>query len=538
MFCHYCGAKLVKSARFCSKCGTPVPDEIQDEMKLEQGIPAPVTAPAAEPVLKAAPAEAPSAPVFTPAPVPEPQPAFTAPVAAPAMPAAPEPEPIKTVIEEPVKKEPETAPVFKTEEKEPVKEEHVIKAEPFAPVTSLSFAEPAIVRPIEPEKPAEPEKTEEPKEPEKIKEFEAEKKTEPVRSFETEKKPEPAVYRAPAPEKIVLPVAVTEKQIREQETVTLRSDALIEPLYLKLATSMKDGMRLKLTNAKLYPGENGAERVLVVALSVKEDEKPKLPLVEHVVDVRVTNAQIRAGETVALTDPELTNPLVLNLKPAMKDGMRLKFPNVELSPAQNGTKRLLIARIVVTDGMRTSYYNSPAVEKKPEPVRQTPQARPAQPAQKPAQTAQRPAQPVQRTSQPVRQSEPVRKTVSFAPASLACSFQLAESGSLKTGFHLGGADEAGTIEVAPSAISIYKKSKMVGAAFGVIGSMIEGKGRAFATVRPQDITSFEKNARGGRLFENFDYMIRLKDGRLLKLSFATRHPEKDLYAVDRFLSQV
>ena len=36
MFCHYCGAKLIDGARFCSKCGTRVPEEIFREMEAEE----------------------------------------------------------------------------------------------------------------------------------------------------------------------------------------------------------------------------------------------------------------------------------------------------------------------------------------------------------------------------------------------------------------------------------------------------------------------------------------------------------------------
>lgn len=64
MFCHLCGGKLVSGARFCSRCGAPVPLEIVEEMTA-----APVPSTTAEP----APAPV-SAPVPEPAPQPEPAP--------------------------------------------------------------------------------------------------------------------------------------------------------------------------------------------------------------------------------------------------------------------------------------------------------------------------------------------------------------------------------------------------------------------------------------------------------------------------------
>ena len=47
----------------------------------------------------------------------------------------------------------------------------------------------------------------------------------------------------------------------------------------------------------------------------------------------------------------------------------------------------------------------------------------------------------------------------------------------KTGCQFGGTDDEGTVEISPSEMTIYKKSKAVGLAFGAIGSAIAGKGK-------------------------------------------------------------
>ncbi len=105
----------------------------------------------------------------------------------------------------------------------------------------------------------------------------------------------------------------------------------------------------------------------------------------------------------------------------------------------------------------------------------------------------------------------------------------------KTGFQFGGTDDEGTVEISPSEMTIYKKSKAVGLAFGAIGSAIAGKGKPFASIRPANIASYEKNLRNGR-FQ--DYRIHLRDGRLLKLSFVSMQLSSLLSAADAFLSQV
>ena len=151
-----------------------------------------------------------------------------------------------------------------------------------------------------------------------------------------------------------------------------------------------------------------------------------------------------------------------------------------------------------------------------------------------ASASARPA--AQPTNNPSR-TQPVqpRKAVSFAPVEAKCAFQLCLERELKTGYHFGGNDEEGNVDIAPSQLTLYKKSKAVGLAFGAIGSAIEGKGKRFAAVRPGEIASHEKVMKNGR-FQ--DYRVHLKDGRILKLAFIERKLEPILYAMDQFLSQV
>ena len=457
MFCHYCGAKLVEGARFCSKCGTRVPEEILREMETEEK-PQAVTAETA-PGVPVKPEES----VAEPAPEPE-QESTLKPESEPEPTLKPEPEP---------KPEPESAP-------EPEPE---------------TGSEPEPVPDPEPETGSEPEPAPEPK---------------------PKPESEQPVASVPVPdEKIILPVTVTEEQLIQEDMILLKNEALIEPLQLKLSPRMKNGSRLRLTNAKLLPAENGAHRILTVVINVKEEPEPMPEPSEYTVDFTVTEAQIQSGDTVVIEDGELIRPLMIRLKPGMKDGTRMRMTNAELLPGENGESRILIARVRVKE--ERTIVSPQAVQ--PEPAEQRSVPRAPEPKTAPA---------------PKKESapQPARKSVSFAPVSEQCEFQLCRESELKTGYHFGGADDNGTIEIAPSAISVYKKSKGTALAFGVIGSMIEGKGKPLATIRPDEIRSFEKN-QNGRIIE---YRIRLNDGRILKMSFGQR--SNMIYASDQFLSQV
>ena len=377
MFCHKCGAKLVNGALFCSKCGTRVPEEIVKEME--------GTAASSKPV-----SVLPSSSLQEPEPVPT---------------FVPEPESESEPIPEP---EPEPVPE-PAQESEPKPEPVPAPAPVYVP-TPVPEPEPAPEQGPKPE----PESAPEP-------EPESEPMSEPV--------------PVPVPEeKIYLPVTVTYTQLQQEETLLLQDEQLAEPLQLTLRKGMKDGMRLRLTNAKTVPAANGAKRIAVVKLFV---------------------------------------------------------------------------------------VGGPSAASKTEPT-------PAQPPVRQAAAQSTAPQP------PVRQTPP-RKTVSFASIHSACNFQLCAEGALVTGYKFGGADEGGTIDIAPSGLTLYRKSKAVGLAFGVIGSAIEGKGKQIATIRPEDIKSFEKNTKNGRLL---DYRIHLKDGRVLKVSFVAAQLDSMISAADKFLSQI
>lgn len=375
MFCHKCGAKLVNGALFCSKCGTRVPEEIVKEMEGTAASSKPVSVSPSSSLPEPEPV-----PTFVPEPESEPEP----------MP-EPEPEPAPEPAQE---SEPEPEPMPEPAQESEPKPEPVPAPAPVHVPTPVPEPEPAP---------------------------------------EPEPKPEPVPVPVPE-EKIYLPVTVTYTQLQQEETLLLQDEQLAEPLQLTLRKGMKDGMRLRLTNAKTVPAANGAKRIAVVKLFV----------------VGGPSAAAKTGPT----------------------------------PAQP-------------------------------PVRQAA----AQP------TAPQP---------PVRQTPP-RKTVSFASIHSACNFQLCAEGALVTGYKFGGADEGGTIDIAPSGLTLYRKSKAVGLAFGAIGSAIEGKGKQFATIRPEDIKSFEKNTKNGRFL---DYRIHLKDGRVLKVSFIATQLDSVISAADKFLSQI
>ena len=458
MFCHYCGAKLVSGARFCSKCGTRVPEEILREMEAEMN-PQPASA---EPEKTAFPKAAEPAAVWAFALKPEPE----APVREiPKEEPAPEPKPVPAPKAEPMPEpEPEPAP----------------KAEP-APETAPN-AEP------KPEPKPEPEK--------------------------------PAAADLPE-EKVVLPLKVTQKQLEAGETVLLRAEALLEPLYLRLSPAMKDGAHLRLTNAKLMPAANGARRVLVVALNVEKEEKPapapEPKPEEYVIELPVSETQVHLGESVVLRDSEMIGSLTLRLRSDMKDGTRLKLTNAELKPMADGRKRVLVVRIRIREAQQMK-PSAPAA-KTEKPVESKPAAK---------------AEPNREQASRETASAAARPAVSFLPVTASCAFQLCPATQLKTGYHFGGADEIGTVEIAPSAITVYRKSKMTGAAFGVIGSVIEGKGKELESIRPEQIVSFSKDIIKGRVYE---YMIRLKDGRVFKLDFGKQSADA-VFAADRFLTQV
>lgn len=127
----------------------------------------------------------------------------------------------------------------------------------------------------------------------------------------------------------------------------------------------------------------------------------------------------------------------------------------------------------------------------------------------------------------------------FSQSKIHIMFQLVANGMLKTGYHFGGNDLEGYIEIVPSSFTLYKKSKAVSLAFGAIGSAIEGKGKPLETIQRASVASFQKlrNKHGAVL----GYTMLLQDGRVFKMTFVTMKPYKDgdlhVSILDRFLTQ-
>ncbi len=236
--------------------------------------------------------------------------------------------------------------------------------------------------------------------------------------------------------------------------------------------------------------------------------------------------QSKLKETFFICDACLIEPLQIKLGKAMKDGMKLRLTNANVKPAENGAKRTAVLHLHVVGNGPSQPAKAPATIIPP--ASQTP-------VRKASATIVPPAAPAPKATATRTVASPTRKTVSFAPVSSNCAFQLCREGELKTGFQFGGADDEGTVEISPSEITVYKKSKAIGLAFGAIGNAIAGKGSPCATIRPAHIASYEKNMRDGR-FQ--DYRIHLKDGRLLKLSFISMQLSSMVSAADAFLSQV
>ena len=129
LFCHICGARLAEGARFCSFCGTSVPDEILEQISARTGV-TPSASSAAEPIQAPAP-EPIKPPEPEPRKAPDPEPILT-PAFEPSRPpepahsAAPEPnlEPAPQLTPSPEASElsePETVTVFVTVDEEQIR---------------------------------------------------------------------------------------------------------------------------------------------------------------------------------------------------------------------------------------------------------------------------------------------------------------------------------------------------------------------------------------------------------------------------------
>ena len=422
MFCHKCGSKLVSGALFCSRCGTRVPPEIVEEM--EQTVSVPDKADFM-PISKS---ESAPAPDRQKEPSEERGNGLNAEADSnhsPESVAKPEPDP-----------EPELSSTATSDSglKPLQKDETPAEKKEVSAAETIPAPEPESTP--DTEKPKAEQAPEDASEPDHGEKLPAEKITEP----ETAIAAEPAAVPLPE-EKVLIPITVTSEQVQREETIVLQEECLEEPMQLTLRKGMKDGMRLRLTNAKTKPAPSGAKQVAVVNL--------------RIIQIQPKNA----------------------------------------APVSKPT----------------------GVPSSSEPVKRTDVP-----------------QPIERniSSQPPKSQ---KKKACFSPISANCNFQLCREGELKTGYHFGGTDQGGTIEIAPSSLTLYVKSVGVAVAFGAIGSALEGKGKLLASIRPEDIASYEKNTKNGR-FQ--DYQIHLKDGRVLKVGFVSNKLETILFDMDQFLSQI
>ena len=238
-----------------------------------------------------------------------------------------------------------------------------------------------------------------------------------------------------------------------------------------------------------------------------------------------------AGETVRVNHSRLAKPAEIKLDPNMGKTATQKIWSADFRPEYytRDAFPVLQVNLQVIEPPASAAARPTAPAQSANRGTYTP---PSQPVNRAASTA--PSQPVNRaTATPPAQ--PKAKRVSFAPVSLKTGFQLCPEGQLKKGFKMGGADDEGSIEIEPAQLTVYKKSKAVGMAFGVIGSAIEGKGKFLATVRPEQIASFEKTEPGRN---QVYYWIHLKDGQLLKVNVIGSRTAEYQNALDMFLSQV
>ena len=353
MFCHNCGAKLVNGAKFCSFCGTLVPEEI---LSMMQSTSTPVSEIKSEPEQE---------------PIPEPEPT-------PTRNPIPEPEPISK--QEPI---PEPEPELET-----IPESKVVsKQEPIP--------EPVQVPNPEPE-----------------------------------------------PERITISLTVTSEQLQNGETILINDDRMLAPLALQLSKEMKDGIKMRLSNARMAPASNGAKRELVAHL--------------HVIEVSPQPQKF--------------------VEPANKNQHFDQSGTASTSQSNNASGWV-------------------------------------------------------QTSQSAYASKPAERKKVLIADSIPCGFLFAKPGKSTDGYHYGGND-GGAVSIYSHQLILYRKSRMVGAAFGVIGSAIEGRGKQYATIPREDVSSFEKRYnKKGRVQ---DYLLHFKDGRTLKIIYYGKDNSFES-AMDQFL---
>ena len=95
-------------------------------------------------------------------------------------------------------------------------------------------------------------------------------------------------------------------------------------------------------------------------------------------------------------------------------------------------------------------------------------------------------------------------------------------------FKFGGMPE-GTIEIYDDYISLFTKSKLVRMGFGLIGSAIEGKGKATLDIRNVDVDHFEKP-------KDYIWDLYLKNGKIVRILLSGFGAKNAAAAMDLFLS--
>ena len=250
------------------------------------------------------------------------------------------------------------------------------------------------------------------------------------------------------------------------------------------------------------------------------EEKPEPSAQPEVVvrfPLKVTAEQVEEEERIKLEHELLLEPVYFQLRKGMRTGTRIRVPEARMKPSADGTPQVLMVSLWVTYVHAASAIvkasTASSGSSAPAPVQTMPATPPVQPKPAVVQT---------------------RKTVSFTPVTLNYGFQLCDEEKLKTGFRLNGADEIGNVVIAPENISVYRKSKAVGLAFGAIGSAIEGQGKLVKSVYPENVLSLEKQQINKRAYE---CRLHLRGNQLLKINVAGKKAEEALRALDLFLSQ-
>ncbi len=281
------------------------------------------------------------------------------------------------------------------------------------------------------------------------------------------------------------------------------------------------------TEAEVSEPEPASE---AASQAVPPEPVPEEPVQEEpkLLDVYMTDQELRSGETVIVSDPSLLSPMRIRIPAEAVDGTRMRMRNVRVRGENGVTERTVIVTLHVV------HPQEPQTAPEPEPVQPTPPVQQAPPLQQtPPVQPTPPVQqepPVQQT--PIQQAAP-RQAAPHSPVNCKCFYQLCLPSEFRT-FKFGGADNEGYVTIESDRIVLTKKSKAVGLTFGLVGSLIEGKGKEFAAITRDQVVSFEKNlSNKGKL--GF-YLINLTDGRALRIAPGMMAAEDMERAMDAFLA--